>query len=172
MDREDTVLAHANETQPETNATRKPLLKRRGLTIGVATGIVLLSIVFVILGLNTFKSSRNQAINVDLYPGAQLVETRKTAQYDVQVFSTDDSVQKVMDWFADKLPKDDTNGCKKVYTDAKPSEEPGHYYALCVVDNSLLEVTQRMSITINYQAATGSKDFKTYFLIERLWGAG
>ena len=80
-------------------------------------------------------------------------------------------MQKVLDWYTARLPKDDTNGCKKIYTDAKPSEEPGHYRGVCVVDNSLLDVNQRVSITINYQAATGSSDYKTYVLIQRLWGA-
>jgi hypothetical protein len=64
----------------------------------------------------------------------------------------------------------DTNDCKKIYTNAKPPEESGHFYGQCVQDNSVLDVAQRVSITINYQAATGASDFKTFFLIEPLWG--
>src|SRR5690349_15233633 len=112
MNREGDGPAEAGQTR--TVNPRVPLRKRRGLSIGIAAGVIVLGILVVVLVINIFKSSRNQPLNVDLYPGAQLVDSRKSEHADQQIYSTDDSVQKVMDWYAARLPKDDTNGCKKI----------------------------------------------------------
>jgi hypothetical protein len=61
-------------------------------------------------------------------------------------------------------------GCKKVYTDATHSEELGHYFVRCIRDESVLDVPQTLSITINYQKSTKTDTFMTFIEVDRTWG--
>ncbi|MEP7288281.1 MAG: hypothetical protein ABI947_21225 [Chloroflexota bacterium] len=147
------------------------LLQSRPIRILLLSlGAAIICLLLVAIGLNLFKSGHNQPVGVEVYPGATLVTQETQAGFDRRFYSTSDSVQQVLNFYAGRLPKDDINGCKKIYTDKTPSEEPGHYFAQCVVDNSVLDVSQRLSISINYQAEEGTQNFKTFFAIERNWG--
>ena len=188
MDEEDVVSTDSDqqvyeaegdqEPQEEYEAQEDPgisfmgsLLRSRPIRILLlSVGAVIICLLVMAVALDLFKSSRNQPMGVDVYPGATLVSEEAQPNFDRRFYSTSDTVQQVLNFYAGRLPKDDINGCKKIYTDKTPSEQPGHYFAQCVVDNSVLDISQRLSITINYQAEKGTQNFKTFFAVERNWG--
>ena len=157
----------------------EPVTPRRGLlgnrAVRLLSALVLFVVICVILvfgAISVLRSSRNGPINVDVYPGAATVKVVKNYSNSSILYSTTDSVQQVLNFYNGRLPKDESiEGCKKIYTDDKPSEEPGHFYARCIVDNSQLDVSQLMMITINYQAVDGTNKKETRILIEQQWGA-
>jgi hypothetical protein len=130
-----------------------------------------LFVVIIIIAPSLFKGSRNGPINIDPFPNAQVVQENRGSQSDRRLYTTDQPIQAVYDYFSSRIPKEDLNGCQKIYLVDSKSEEPGYWYGKCVVDNSLLDASQTMTITINYQVLDGTSVAKTYFLIERKWGS-
>jgi hypothetical protein len=141
------------------------------ILIGSAALLILCGLISFV-AFNVFKGTRSSPIAFEQYPGSQLVREKNDAFSDQKLFSTTASVQDVYSFYVERFPKssDDTNGCKKIYTDQPPSEEPGHWFGRCVLDNSMLDVSQRLTITINYQPLDGSSEPRTYYGVERQWG--
>jgi hypothetical protein len=143
-------------------------------TVRLVIGALLLLVIFVVLvftAVNVLRSSRNGPLPVDIYPGAQTIKNVRTDKTQSALYSTTDSVQQVFDFYNGRLPKDeDIEGCKKIYTDAIPSEDPGHFYARCIVDNSQLDITQELMITVNFQLNPTTNTNQTVILIEQQWG--
>jgi len=144
----------------------------RILLFGVA--LIVICVVLVGLAVTLLRASRNSPISIDIYPASQLITNVKNDKQDAMLYSTQDSVQQVFDYYDKRIPKDSdgVQGCLKIYTDNDPKtrELPGHYYAKCVQDNSQLDVVQRLQITINYQLNPDTNKQETRFQIERNWG--
>ncbi len=140
---------------------RSKLMRAVLIGLGVLVLIVIASAVY----LSSTRASHSQPINVDVYPGAKLLEKQVNAQSDRRVYSTTDSVDQVLVYYAERLNKDDENGCKKIYTDSTPSEQPGHFIGRCIVDTSWMDVSQSVAIRVSYTAASG-----TVIEVERAWG--
>jgi hypothetical protein len=163
----------------ETEATKVPsFISNRPVRIllfGVA--LIVVCVVLVGVAVTLLRSSRNSPISVDIYPGSQLITSSKNDKEDVALYATQDSVQQVLDFYSQRLPKDSESvsvqGCQKIYTDSNTTtrELPGHFYARCVEDNSQLDVVQQLLITINYQINDATKKPETRFQVERHWGS-
>jgi hypothetical protein len=135
-------------------------------------GILFVLAAVVVLGVSLFKSAHNHPLNVDIYPGAKLLRTGQNKGSDISIYSSQDAMQKVFDFYAGRFPKDDPNGCNKIYTDKTPSEEPGHWFGGCIDDESVLDIAQVVSVTINYEKVSGATQAQTVIKIERDWGGG
>lgn len=157
------VYSEPVESTP-TRVRRPPFILIGSIVLLVLCGVV------AFVAFNVFKGTRNSPIAFEQYPDSQLVREASTATSDTKLFVTNASIQDVFNFYAQRLPKDETNGCEKLYIDAKPSEEPGHWYGKCVIDNSLLDISQRLTITINYQSLDGSNEMRTYYAVDRQWG--
>jgi hypothetical protein len=142
----------------------------RYFVIGV--GILIVLVALVLLGISLLKSSHSQPIAFDVYPGAKVVGTSTSEGADVTVYVTQDSIQKVYDFYLGRMPpsSDNVEGCQKIYLDKTPSEAPGHWFGGCMADNSVLNVQQSLSIKINYQTLDGSTTPQTVIEVRRNWG--
>ena len=135
----------------------------------IALGVFVLVAIGAVVFVSLITSSRNQAPDFVLYPGAQIIDKEEFGKADRQMFTTADTVQDVFNFYKGKLGgNEDDPKCQKIYTTDPQSEDPGKYYARCVVDNSLLTTSQILKITINYQTVKGSN--QTVILVERNWG--
>jgi hypothetical protein len=117
------------------------------------------------------KSQRGKPIDFVVYPNAQLITQDKKARSDSQTYSTVDSVQQVLNFYIDKyrISNLESDGCKKIYWSTPISEEPGKVSGRCSVSDSLLEVSQSLSIRIDHvKGADGTG--KTIIIIDRTWG--
>ncbi len=143
----------------------------RILVFGVA--VIIVCVVLVGVAITALRSSRNTPMSVDIYPGAQLLKSTRGSRSDGALYSTQDSVQQVFDYYDKRLPKDEVQGCKKLYSDDNKStqELPGHFYVVCIEDNSQLDVVQQLQITVNYQVNADTQKPETRLLIERNWGS-
>jgi hypothetical protein len=149
------------------------LLKSNMLRLAVGS-LVIVAILIVggLIALSVTRSSHTQPIAVEQYPGAKLLEEKTTDKSDRRVYSTGASVDRVLRHFADRLNKDDQNGCFKIYTDEtttlrSPTDElPGHHYGRCIVDTSWLDVTQNLIIEVHYVEGSG-----TIIEVLRNWGS-
>jgi hypothetical protein len=147
----------------------------RILIFGVA--VIIVCVVAVGGAITALKTSRSGPISVDVYPNSKLISSSEQAHDTGEVYSTQDSIQQVFDFYNSRIPKDgdkdSVQGCSKIYTDDnKASQElPGHYYVRCVIDNSQLEISQQLMVTINYQLDETTQKSETRFLIERHWGS-
>jgi hypothetical protein len=106
-----------------------------------------------------------------VYPNAQLISKDQKPNSDSQTYSTVDSVQQVLNFYIERyrISNLETDGCKKIYWSTPISEEPGKVSGRCSVSDSLLEVSQSLSIRIDYvKSADGTG--KTIIFIERAWG--
>lgn len=136
-------------------------------------GVVILVVLFVVVlvGISLFKSSHSQPIAFDVYPGAKVFASSTSTDGDVTIYTTQDPIQKVFDFYLGRMPpKEDIEGCQKIYIDKTPSEEPGHWFGGCMTDTSVLNVQQNLSIKINYQTAQGSPTPQTFIEVRRNWG--
>ena len=160
----------------ETEETKQPrFVSNRPVRILIFSVVAIIACV-VLAGLvvTILKTSRNGPIGVDVYPGAQLIGKDNNQNDDFALYSTQDSVQQVLDFYTGRLPKDEdkVQGCQKIYTDNNPDtrELPGHYFGRCVVDNSQLDVSQQLMISINYQVNDTTQKPETRVQIQRHWG--
>ncbi len=131
----------------------------------VSMSVTVLMVIFGVVLVSAARSSHSQPISVEVYPDAKLLEKQADDQSDRRVYSTADSVDQVLAFYAQRLNEDDGNGCKKIYTDTPPSDDPGHYIGSCIVDTSWMDVSQRLAIRVNYAAGSG-----TLIEVERNWG--
>ena len=108
-------------------------------------------------------------MNFAVYPGAQLASKQDLGKGDRQIYATSDSVQDVLNFYVEKLGKDDQDPrCRKIYTTDPPSEDPGKYFGRCAVDNSMLGTSQTLQISIGLQNTSGK--VQTTIVVERSWG--
>jgi hypothetical protein len=159
-----TAVSSPGVSQPQ----RRPFLRILMLGIGIIIAFVIVGVIVI----STMRSSRNQPISVDTYPGANVLTNTKTNNSDKTIYETPDSVQQVFNFYVQKfgLSDKENDGCKKVYTSAPASEEPGKYTASCVVSNSMLDVSQYLSIRIEYVTNSATKTGTTQITVDRLWG--
>lgn len=144
-----------------------PGFLRRGLArlvFGIL-GLVIFVVLLLALGLALLKSSRSQPPSIDAYSNATVVSQHSDGNSDEVIYSTNDKLDLVGDFYARRLGSSQESGCKKIYLDEKPSEEPGRSLYRCVVDTSLLEMQQVTTVTISY------KNGHTQIDIVRSWGA-
>ena len=165
----------AEETQQPSFISNRPV---RILIFGVA--VIIVCIVVVGIAITVLRTSRSSPISVDIYPGAQLINSGKNDQNDASLYSTQDSIDQVYDFYDKRLPKDDVQGCQKIFTASSQTDATqeataapptsGDYFGRCVVDNSQLDVSQQLMITINSQLNDTTKKPETRFAIQRHWG--
>jgi hypothetical protein len=146
---------------------RRPLI--RLILVSVVAAVVL----FIVanMALSAMKAQRGRPIDIIVYPNAQLIHKDQKARSDSQTYSTNDSVQQVLNFYIDKyrISNLESDGCKKIYWSTPISEEPGKVSGRCSVTDSLLEVSQSLSIRIDHgKGADGTG--KTIITIERTWG--
>jgi hypothetical protein len=146
---------------------RKPLVRILLLSVGAAVVLFIVANV----ALSAMKSQRGKPIDVVVYPNAQLVTKNQQPRSDSQTYSTSDSVQQVLNFYIERyrISNLEADGCKKIYWTSPNSEEPGKVSGRCSVSDSMLEVSQSLSIRIDHvKGADGTG--KTVILIERTWG--
>jgi hypothetical protein len=147
-----------------------PAVLRNPLVRIVLIGIIAIIVVILVLIVSVFsmRAARNRPLDVATYPKASLVTKKEGAQSDSLTYATTDSVQDVLAFYDSKIAKDDTNGCKKIYSGTEVSEEPGKVSGRCVLSNSFMDSAQNLSIQIDY--VSDGQSGKTIILIERSWG--
>jgi hypothetical protein len=157
---------------PQVEMTQKPA-ERRGVSrsfvvrmLVIVVGLVVIVTVVVVIVNSLRRGSLSSPIQVELYPNAQSVSQTSGDHSDSRVYSTDATVQQVYDYYKTLLGTDDSRGCKKIYTTAEVSQDPGKYFARCVVDNSQDEISQTLLITIKFNPDAN----RTQILYERTWG--
>ncbi len=138
-----------------------------------AITLVIILIVFVVAlvgGLMLLKSSRAQPMRLSVYPGALVAGQTTQANSDRTFYSTNDAIDKVAAFYTQQLGQSEESGCKELFTDANHSTEPGHVYYRCVVDQSVLDVTQITTITIVATADPSSPNgAQTRIQVDRIW---
>src|SRR5215470_6949453 len=92
----------------------------RILIFGVA--VIIVCVVAVGGAITALKTSRSGPISMDVYPGAKLLSSSEQAHDNGAVYSTQDSIQQVFDFYSSRFPKDSgdnggVQGCSKIYTD-------------------------------------------------------
>jgi hypothetical protein len=167
-----TQAADPEREVAQVEMTRKPAERRgvsRSFVVRMLVIVVGLVVIVTVLGvvLNSFRrGSLNSPIQVEIYPNAQSVSQTTGDHSDSRLYSTDATVQQVYDYYKGLLGTDESRGCKEIYTTAEVSQEPGKYFARCVVDNSQDEISQTLLITIKFNPG----DNRTQILYERTWG--
>jgi hypothetical protein len=143
---------------------RSPLI--RIMLIGFVA--IILLILIVVVSALVMRSGLNHPIDVVTYPNAQLVTRTASQLSDLQTYSTTDPFQQVFSFYDQSIHKDDGSECKKIYSGAQASEEPGQVSGRCMVSHTFMDTMQFLSIKIDYvpDGNTG----KTIILIERTWG--
>jgi hypothetical protein len=166
------MTEQTDQVNNQSVTTKQERVRRPPYILIASAALLALCALISFVAFNVFKSTRSSPLAFEQYPGSQLVRENQTAYSDQKLFSTTASVQDVYNFYVERFPKssDDTNGCKKIYTDQPPSEEPGHWFGSCVIDNSVLDISQQITITINYQPLDGSNELRTYYGVERRWG--
>lgn len=169
---------------------RRPGFLRSPLIRVALAGIVLLILVFIFINvaISLMKSSRNQPINFEIYPGAQLVDQIKKTGGDTQTYETRDSIRQVFEFYAKRhgLAKAntlETDGCKVIFRNMTPIptivqgtaepyvEKQGDWWGVCVVSDSILDVSQELSIKMTYvPTSADGLTGKTVLVVQRNWG--
>ncbi len=160
-----TAISTPSASQPR----RRPFLRFLLFSVGVIIALLIL----VGVGVSLLRSSRNQPIGVDAYPGAAVVNKSASAQTDSVVYETPATVRQGLDFYAQKFgyaDQQNTDGCRITYLTDPGMEQPGKYNGRCVVSNSMLDVTQVLSIKIDYAPDADGKTGKTLISIDRTWG--
>lgn len=162
------MTAQSTPRQGFSQALRSPVVRIALVTL---IGLIVL-IVLVVIGISVLKGSRDRPINVEVYPGAALVTKSELPRSDSFVYSTGDSVQQVLNFYAERhgFSADDSDGCKKIYLTNPVSEAPGKSQGRCEISNSFLDVSQILSIKIDYVTDANGKNGKTMIAIDRNWG--
>jgi hypothetical protein len=160
-----TAISTPSTSQPR----RRPFVRFLLFSAGVIIALVILTVI----GVSSLRSSRNQPIGVDAYPGAAVVSKSASGQNDKVVYETPATVRQVLDFYAQKFgyaDQQNTDGCRITYLTDPGAEQPGKYNGRCVVSNSMLDVSQFLSIKIDYVAEADGKTGKTLISIDRTWG--
>lgn len=137
--------------------SRRPIIRLAVL------GLILVAACFVVVAvaLQAMRSSRGGPIEVELFPGAQVVQEGSTANSDDRTFQTASSVRQVYDFYVARLGTDESRGCRLLRDEQSQLEA-----AKCVVDNSQDEIVHDMLISID--PIEGGASIR----IERHWGGG
>ncbi len=146
----------------------------RFLLIAVGAVIALLVVIVVIFSL--YKGSHNQPIAVEAYPNAAKLSTQTTSTGDETIYQTDDTVDVVADFYSHRLGSTDEVGCKLLYTVKVVPDvpAPGDYFYRCIVDSSVLDVPQLVSLTITFKAdpAAAKNGGHTLIDVQRIYTGG
>ncbi|MBN1286781.1 MAG: hypothetical protein JXB47_15385 [Anaerolineae bacterium] len=138
----------------------------------VALAAVVVCVVFVVL--NTALAARRQPIEIEPYPGAQLV-----AQEDVGVgqdrllYTTQDAADRVADFYRERYHKDEFQKCERhdAPTNADGSlvypDEPA-FEVMCSIDNSTINA-QHSAVIIIQPHTAGPYAGLTVIDIRRAW---
>ncbi|MCC7208010.1 MAG: hypothetical protein IT323_11935 [Anaerolineae bacterium] len=142
-------------------ASVPPAGARRPIIRLAVLGLILIvaCVALVVLAFQLMRSSRSGPIEVEVYPGAQIVQQGQTPNSDDRTFQTASSVREVYEFYAARLGAEDSRGCRLMQ-----DEQTGLDAAKCVVDNSQDEIVHDMLITID--AIEGGASIR----IERRWG--
>lgn len=147
---------------PSPDAASVPPAGARRPIIRLAVLGLILIVACVALGVLVFqlmRSSRSGPIEVEAFPGAQIVEQGQTPNSDDRTFRTAASVREVYEFYVVRLGTDESRGCRLIQ-DGQTAQEA----AKCVVDNSQDEIVHDMLITID--PIEGGASIR----IERRWG--
>ena len=136
---------------------RRPII--RLAILGVV--LVVACVALVIVAMQLMRTSRGGPIDVDVFPGALVVQENETPNSDDRTFQTTSSVRQVYDFYVARLGTDESRGCFIF-----PDEQSLLEESKCVVDNSQDEIVHDMLITIN--PIEGGATIR----IERRWGGG
>jgi hypothetical protein len=136
---------------------------RRTIIRLVALGLILVvaCVAVVAVALQLMRSSRSGPIEVELFPGAQIVQEDGSTASDDRTFQTASSVREVYDFYVARLGTDESRGCRLLRDEQSELEA-----AKCVVDNSQDEVVHDMLIAID------PMEGGTSIRIQRHWGGG
>lgn len=136
---------------------RRPII--RLAILGVV--LVVICVALVAVALQLMRSSRGGAIEVEVFPGAQIVQENKTSNSDDRTFQTASTVRQVYDFYVARLGTDESRGCRLLRDEQSQLEA-----AKCVVDNSQDEIVHDMLISID--PIEGGASIR----IQRHWAGG
>ncbi|HRE49637.1 MAG TPA: hypothetical protein PLD47_18075 [Aggregatilineales bacterium] len=138
----------------------------RTLLILLAAGVVVAILANLIL--NGQRGARNSPLSYEEFPGAVKLEEFKAQGEDRTIYETKATVNQVFEFYGTRLGKEQTSGCKKIYTTDPPdAETPGKSFARCVIDNSQDEIAQTLMISITYDLTNE----RTLIEVVREWGS-
>lgn len=149
------------------SASAKPM-KRSLLPLKalfVVLGAVVATVVIALIVSSSQRAARSTPIEIEMFPNLTLVSENKTPSSDLRYFVTSAPIDEVYAFYAARLGalafrtggelgEDVTRGCRKIYQDEPPREEPGRYFGRCFVDNSQGGLTHRLLLTIVYEPET------------------
>lgn len=163
------VPTSAVPTAAQTPAPRPGLggLIRAGLLL---LAVLILLIVVSAIVFSVIKGSHNQPLSIDVYPNASVLSSTTATNSDHVMYQSDDPIDNVYDFYSRRLGSSEESGCKKLYLDAVASDLPGHYYYRCVVDLSVLEVSQLATLTLTSQLDANGVKARTLIDVSRNWG--
>jgi hypothetical protein len=150
----------------QTSRSRHPI-RRAAITIVI---ILIVVVAASVGGLMLLKSSRAQPMHVSAYPGATVSDQTASANSDRMTYTTNDAIDRVEAFYAGQFGQSDESGCKQLFTDPIPSTTPGHVYYRCVVDQSVLDVTQITTVTIVSAVNSSTPNsVQTWIEVNRIW---
>ncbi|PJF42212.1 MAG: hypothetical protein CUN50_05025 [Candidatus Thermofonsia Clade 1 bacterium] len=138
---------------------RRSLLPLKALFVSL--GVIFAIVVIAILATNAQRAARSTPIEIEMFPNLRLVGESRSENSDMRYFTSDAPIDEVYNFYATRLGtlafrsggelgEDVSRGCRKIYQDEPPREEPGRYFARCFVDNSQSDMTHRLLLTIVY----------------------
>lgn len=132
---------------PSSDAASTPPAGARRPIIRIAILVLILvvaCVAVVVVALQLMRSSRSGPIEVEVYPGAQVVQQSQTTGSDDRTFQTGASVREVYEFYVARLGTDEGRGCQ-IFRDEQAALEK----AKCLVENSQDEIVHDMLMTID-----------------------
>ena len=162
----------AAQPVPQPLATGQVTRARHPVRRAAITLVIILIVLVGALvgGLMLLKSSRAQPMRLSVYPGAVVAGQTTEGNADHTLYTSADAIDKVAAFYTQQLGQSDESGCKELFTDANHLTEPGHVYYRCVVDQSVLDITQITTVTIVATADPSSPTgAQTRIQVDRIW---
>jgi hypothetical protein len=160
---------------------------RRMHPLAIVVGIIVVLLVVGFVVYIYLRTTHSGPLAAEVYPGALLLNKSITStNSDSAVYTTKDPIDSVLAFYFQHygqayyptLPGGEIdeanakdNGCLKVYTESKPSEEPGHYFGRCIIEDPFGDLTRTLQISIDYQNNSDNGP-QTVIRIDRIWGGG
>lgn len=152
-----------------------PLLQSRIVQMTLALSALLVVVALVAGGVYWYmRSSRDKPLELDTYPGAQLVNDEVIRPgHDHQQYIATDPIEQIETFYDDQ----DGVTCQRQYGEVREDPETGelireqHLFTVCDIDRSWLDMTQYTTVTI--QPTYDDADQPTDHIVidvQRRWG--
>lgn len=136
-------------------------------------GVGVLLLVAGAIAFTLYRDSKDRPIDVERYPGAELVQEESGQEEDHLYYLSGDTPEAVEAFYQDEY---DDLSCERQYqvvqgTQGSAAQREGYLYTRCWIDHSWLDMTQYAVITIFPERDDADNPTgKTVIDIRRVWG--